>query len=64
VAQANGNIITGFATTERGTDLPNFGDWRLRLKDLKRLTQDTAALPIVGRWVERAVRDQEVEDDE
>ncbi|MFT5774982.1 RelA/SpoT family protein [Hyphomonas sp.] len=61
VAQANGNIIR-IATTERGTDFTELV-MEIEVEDLKRLTQILAALRSLA-VVDRAVRDQEVEDDE
>ncbi|WP_340694275.1 bifunctional (p)ppGpp synthetase/guanosine-3',5'-bis(diphosphate) 3'-pyrophosphohydrolase [Hyphomonas sp.] len=61
VAQANGNIIR-IATTERGTDFTEVV-MEIEVEDLKRLTQILAALRSLA-VVDRAVRDQEVEDDE
>jgi GTP diphosphokinase / guanosine-3',5'-bis(diphosphate) 3'-diphosphatase len=61
VAQANGNIIR-IATTERGTDFIELV-MEIEVEDLKRLTQILAALRSLA-VVDRAVRDQEVEDDE
>ena len=61
VAQSNGNIIR-IATSERGTDFTELV-MEIEVEDLKRLTQILAALRSLA-VVDRAVRDQELEDDE
>ncbi|MEQ9434447.1 bifunctional (p)ppGpp synthetase/guanosine-3',5'-bis(diphosphate) 3'-pyrophosphohydrolase [Hyphomonas sp.] len=61
VAQANGNI-TRIATHERHADFTELV-MEIEVEDLKRLTQILAALRSLA-VVDRAVRDQEVEDDE
>lgn len=61
VAQANGNI-TRIATHERHADFTELV-MEIEVEDLKRLSQILAALRSLA-VVDRAVRDQEVEDDE
>ena len=61
VAQANGNI-TRIATQERHADFTELV-MEIEVEDLKRLSQILAALRSLA-VVDRAVRDQEVEDDE
>ena len=61
VAEANGNII-GIATAERQTDYIELM-MDIEVEDLKRLTQILAALRSLA-VVDRAVRDQEGQDEQ
>ncbi len=61
VAQSNGNIVN-IATVERQKDFTELV-MEIEVEDLKRLTQILAALRSLA-VVDRAVRDQEGEDDQ